>query len=329
MLFAATLAFAVTPIVIAHRGASALRPEHTLEAYRVAIEAGADYIEPDLVITKDGILVVRHENEISGTTDVADHPEFAARKTTKTIDGEKMTGWFTEDFTLAELKTLRAKERLPQLRTGNVAYDRKFDIPTFSQVVELAKSQKRRVGVCPETKHPSYFRSIGLPLEPPLIDVLKRYDWAGRSAPVMIQSFEVGNLWALDRQIDVPLIQLMNNTGKPYDFQAIEDERTYLDLAKPEGLKFIKTYADAIGVNKDLLIPRDAQGNLGSPNSVVTDAHRAGLKVYAWTFRDEDFFLPKDLKGKPQEELTRFLALGLDGVFADNPATALAVRKPQ
>jgi glycerophosphoryl diester phosphodiesterase len=324
MIWAAAIVLA-NPIVIGHRGASAIRPEHTIEAYKAAIEAGADYIEPDLVITKDGILVARHENEISGTTNVGDRPEFAGRKKTKTIDGQEVTGWFTEDFTLAELKTLRAKERLPQLRPGNTEYDGRFEIPTFSEVVALAKAQKRTVGVYPETKHPSYFRSIGLPLEPPLIDVLKRYGWDKKNSPVFIQSFEVGNLWALNRQIDVPLIQLVDSTGKPADLALIEDERTYRDLLTSDGLRTIAGYADGIGVNKDLIIPRNADGTLGKPTTLVADAHRLKLKVHAWTFRDEDYFLPTNLKGQPQEELSAFLATGLDGVFMDNPATGVSL----
>ncbi|MGV3616194.1 MAG: glycerophosphodiester phosphodiesterase [Fimbriimonas sp.] len=328
MLLVAALAFAAQPLIIAHRGASALRPEHTLEAYRLAIEAGADYIETDLVITKDGILLARNENELSATTNVADIAPYASRRTTKTIDGGKVTGWFTEDFTLSEIKLLRAKERLPELRPGNKEYDGKFDIPTFSQVVELAKNAKRKVGVYAETKHPAYFKSIGLPLEPALFDVLKRHGWSDRNSRVFIQSFEPGSLWALNRQIDVPLVQLLAAEGRPYDLQAIEDERTYADLAKPEGLRFIKTYADVIGVEKGLLIPRDGAGNLGTPTTLVTDARKIGLKVHAWTFRDEDAFLPKDLQGKPQEEMKRYLDLGLDGIFTDNPATVARPSRP-
>lgn len=326
MVFVAAVVFAATPLVIAHRGASALRPEHTIEAYRVAIEAGADFIEPDLVLTKDGILIARHENELSTSTNVSELEHFASRKTTKTIDGKTVTGWFSEDFTLIEIKTLRAKERLPEVRPANKAYDGKFAIPTFSEIAELAKKSKRRVGICPEIKHPSYFRSIGLNFDPPLLEVLKRYDWNNRQAPVAIQCFEPGYLWALNRQLDVPLIQLVEAAGQPYDFKAIEDTRTYADLMKPEGLKFIRGYADAIGVEKSLLIPRDASGNLGQPTTLVADAHKAGLKVYAWTFREENFFLPKDLQDKPQEELKRFLGLGVDGVFADNPESAIRAR---
>ncbi|RYD42197.1 MAG: glycerophosphodiester phosphodiesterase, partial [Sphingomonadales bacterium] len=207
------------PIVIAHRGASGERPEHTLASYKLAIELGADYIEPDLVLTKDGVLVARHENEISETTDVAAHPEFAGRKATKTIDGLEVTGWFTEDFTLAELKTLRARERLPKLRSTE--YDGQFEIPTFEEILtflaEANKGRKIPVGVYPETKHPSYFTSIGLPHEAPLLAMLDRFGYRGRTAPVFIQSFEVGNLMDLRAKSDLPLIQLMDAEGAPAD----------------------------------------------------------------------------------------------------------------
>jgi glycerophosphoryl diester phosphodiesterase len=326
MFLVAAFVLNATPLVIAHRGASALRPEHTIEAYKVAIEAGADFIEPDLVITKDGILIARHENELSTSTNVSELEHFAGRKATKTIDGKTVTGWFSEDFTLAEIKTLRAKERLPEVRPANKEYDGKFAIPTFSEVAALAKASKRRVGIYPEIKHPSYFRSIGLNFDPPLLEVLKRYNWTDRYAPVFIQCFEPGYLWALNRQVDVPLVFLVEAAGQPYDFTAIEDTRTYADLMKPDGLKFIKGFADAIGVEKALLIPRDASGNLGQPTSLLADAHKIGLKVHAWTFRDENLFLPKELQDKPQEELKRFYALGVDGVFADNPASAIAAR---
>lgn len=327
MLSTLTLLVLGTPLIIAHRGASAYRPEHTIEAYQLAIDQGADFIEPDLCITKDGILVARHENEISGTTDVAAHPEFAGRKTTKEIDGEKRTGWFTEDFTLAELKTLRAKEPFPELRPGNAQYNGKFAIPTFSEVVSLAKRQKRKVGVYAETKHPSYFRDLGLPLEPALIDVLKRYGWAGKDAPVYIQSFET-NLWELNRQIDVPLIQLADSTGRPYNFVRYEDDRTYADLLKPEGLAFIKTYADGIGVAKGLVLPTSPDGTLGTPTSLAADAHKLGLKVHVWTLRPENYFLPKSLAGNPGAEVRRFVEAGVDGIFTDAPDVVLTALRP-
>ncbi len=219
------------PIVIGHRGASGYRPEHTLASYSLAIDLGADFIEPDLVSTKDHVLVARHENDITGTTDVASHPEFASRMTTKVIDGVSHTGWFTEDFTLAELRTLRAKERLPELRPTNTAFDGLYQIPTFQEVVDLAK--RRHVGVYPETKHPTYFDSIGLSLEEPLLATLQANGYHGRHAPVFIQSFEVGNLKELREKTDLPLVQLIDETGKPYDFVVSGDPRTYKDLTTP------------------------------------------------------------------------------------------------
>jgi glycerophosphoryl diester phosphodiesterase len=334
---------AQTPIVIAHRGASGYRPEHTLEAYRLAIELGADFIEPDLVSTRDGVLVARHENEIGGTTDVAEHPEFAARRATKTIDGQPVTGWFTEDFTLAELRTLRARERLPQLRPASAAYDGRFQIPTFDEVIALAREEAaargRTIGIYPETKHPSYFDSIGLPLEPPLLDALREAGWTDAEAPVFIQSFETENLRMLPGRTGVRLVQLMEDHEAPYDLVRRGDPRTYADLGTPAGLAEIATYADAIGPNKALVIPRGADGRLGAPSSLVADAHAAGLQVHAWTFRAENYFLPAGLQaGDPADpafpgrhgdlraEVSAFLAAGVDGVFADYPDVALHAR---
>ncbi|OKI71108.1 glycerophosphodiester phosphodiesterase [Micromonospora sp. CB01531] len=326
------------PIVIAHRGASGYRPEHTLEAYRLAVRMGADYIEPDLVSTKDGVLVARHENEISGTTDVAAHPEFAARKATKTIDGVQVTGWFTEDFTLAELKTLRAKERLPQVRVANTAFDGKFEVPTFQEVIDLAqaesKARGRTIGVYPETKHPSYFTSIGLPLEEPLVAVLEANKLTHRNDPVFIQSFETANLRKLDRMIDVRLVQLMDAAGRPYDFTAAGDPRSYADLASASGLAWVARYADGVGLHKNLIVPRDAAGKLLAPTTVIRDAHRVKLLVHAWTFRAENQFLPVDYRigtdpnarGDITSEYELFFGLGLDGAFADQPDTAVAAR---
>jgi glycerophosphoryl diester phosphodiesterase len=325
------------PIVIGHRGASGYRPEHTLAAYTLAIDMGADYIEPDLVSTKDHVLVARHENDITATTDVAAHPEFAARRTTKTIDGLSITGWFTEDFTLAELKTLRAKERLPDVRPANTAFDGLYQVPTFQEVIDLAK--QRHVGIYPETKHPTYFRSIGLPLEEPLLATLNVNGYHGPNAPVFIQSFEVGNLKELNRKTRLPLVQLLDATGRPYDFVVSGDPRTYADLATPAGLAEIATYAEGIGPNKNLIVPRDAQNRLTSPTMLVRDAHRAGLVVHPWTFRRENTFLPEDFRqGNPASpfylqatgdfpaELRLFYKLGVDGLFSDNPDIAVAVR---
>lgn len=323
------------PIIIAHRGASGERPEHTIASYTLAIAQGADYIEPDLVLTKDGVLVARHENEISETTDVADRPEFADRRATKTIDGEKMTGWFTEDFTLAELKTLRAKERLPLLRKANAGYDGRFDIPTFEEILLLAKAQEktagRRIGVYPETKHPGYFAAIGLPHAVPLLALLEKHGYTRRDDPLFIQSFEVGNLKALRGKTQVRLIQLMAKKGGPAD----DPMASYAAMATPEGLKAIAEYADGIGVEKAMVIPRTLIGNLGAPTTLVADAHAAGLAVHIWTFRRENYFLPLGHRrgldpaghGDLVAEIQAFLAAGIDGFFSDNVAEAAAATR--
>jgi glycerophosphoryl diester phosphodiesterase len=331
------------PIVIAHRGASGYRPEHTLAAYWLAIQLGADFIEPDLVSTKDGVLVARHENEIGSTTDVANHPEFAERHATKHVDGRSISGFFSEDFTLAELKTLRAKERLPALRPGNTAYDGRYTVPTLEEVIALAKLgsrlQRRVIGIYPETKHPSYFTSIGLSLEEPLLRTLQRHGYRGPQAPVFIQSFEVSNLQRLRQLTRLPLIQLIDAGGRPYDFTAAADSRSYADLTTPAGLAEIARYAAGLGVHKNLIIPRDASGRLIAPTGLIHDAHAAGLLVHAWTFRRENDFLPSDFRsGDPRQpnhaaaagdlraECTRFLAQGLDGLFCDYPDLARAAR---
>ena len=326
-------------LVIAHRGACGYRPEHTLASYRLAIRMGADYIEPDLVPTRDGVLVARHENEISGTTDVADHPEFAGRRTTRTIDGKRVTGWFTEDFTLAELRTLRAKERLPQQRQRNTLYDGRWPVPTFDEILDLAAEESARrgelVGVYPETKHPSYFESVGLALEEPLADALRRHGLDRPNAQVFVQSFETANLRRLDAMVRVPLVQLVAASGAPHDLVAAGDTRTYADLVTPAGLREISTYAEAIGPDKDLVVPRDADGRLGGPTSLVGDAHSAGLVVHAYTFRDENHFLPRccrtdsdaGAKGDAFGEYRAFLDAGVDGVFSDHPDTALVARE--
>ncbi|WP_343627488.1 glycerophosphodiester phosphodiesterase [Roseateles sp.] len=350
------------PLLIAHRGASGYVPEHTLAAYWLAIEQGADYVEPDLVLTKDGVLVARHENAIAilnpdgsvreATTDVAERPEFASRKATKSIDGVAITGWFTEDFTLAELKTLRARERIPQIRAGNTRFNDMFQIPTFEEVLQLVQqaNERRReaardgrgdgkgdrhahghgpdrvrpIGVYPETKHPSYFAGIGKPLEEPLVRLLDRYGYRGADAPVFIQSFEVGNLRKLKRMTRVPLVQLLNGSGQPYDFTLSGDRRSYADLAKPAGLAEISSYAQGIGANTSLMIPL-VGGRLGTPTSLVKDAHAAGLVVHGWTFRAENVFLPDDFDssadptaiGNLSGQIEVFLKLGMDGLFSD------------
>ncbi|KJK42074.1 glycerophosphodiester phosphodiesterase [Lentzea aerocolonigenes] len=326
------------PIVIGHRGASAYRPEHTLASYELAARMGADFIEPDLVSTKDGKLVARHENEIGGTTDVSTKPQFNDRQKTKVIDGTPITGWFTEDFTLAELKTLRAKERIPAIRPRNTLYDGRFEIPTFQEVIDLSKRLSRElhreIGIYPETKHPTYFQSIGLALEPKLVDALNHNGLNRRNAKVYVQSFEVANLKQLNKSLRVPLVQLVNGSGAPYDFIVAGDKRTYADLVTPAGLRDVRSYADGVGVTKDLIIPRDAAGYLKQPTSLVKDAHKVGLIVHSWTFRNENSFLPADFRssadpaayGRAFEEYDLFYKTGLDGVFADNPDTAIEAK---
>ncbi len=320
-----------TPALIAHRGASGYRPEHTLAAYRLAIAQGADYIEPDVVATADGQLVARHENEIGGTTDVSLHPEFAGRRTTKVIDGRAVTGWFTEDFTLAELRTLRAKERLPGVRGANTGFDGLYPIPTLDEVVDLARRSRtadgRRIGVYPETKHPTYFARLGLGLEDRLVDVLEAYGYADADDPVAIQSFETLNLQRLSRRTDVALVQLIACSGAPYDLRCSGDPRSYADLLSARGLAEISGYADAVGLCKDVMIPRDAYNRLGAPTRVIRDAHRAGLGVTGWTFRLENQFLPADYRlgadpaapGDLRREIETYLEAGMDAFFTDHP----------
>ena len=328
----------VAPLVIGHRGAAGYRPEHTLASYSLAIDLGADFIEPDLVSTKDGQLVARHENEIKTTTDVASRPEFADRKTTKTIDGTALTGWFTEDFTLAELRTLRAIERIPEVRQENTLYDGRYQVPTLQEVIDLARSASKRtgrtIGIYPETKHPTYFDSIGLSLEEPLVATLERNGYRGEKDPVFVQSFEVANLQELSRMTKVRLVQLFGGSGQPFDFTVKGDPRTYDDLQTPAGLRAIAQYADGIGPDKNRVIPRTTSGTLAAPSALVGDAHREGLLVHPYTFRNESVFLPTDLRrgnkttdyGDAFAEYEAFFEAGVDGLFADNSDTARLAR---
>ncbi len=322
------------PIIIAHRGASGERPEHTLAAYQLAIDQGADYIEPDLVLTKDGVLVARHENEISETTNVADFADFADRKTSKIIDGVRFTGWFTEDFTLDELKRLTGRERLPQLRTANTAYDGQFAVPTFAEILALVRANEARlgrtIGVYPETKHPSYFNVIGLPHLPPLLAVLAEHGY-GRALDeaLYVQSFEVGNLQAMAAMgLPIKRIQLVADDGGPIDRPGTR----YADMITPDGLAGVARYAHGIGPAKALVIPRDGEGRLLAPTALVTNAHAAGLKVHIWTMRRENFFLPSEYRssadprapGDLTAEVRAFIAAGVDGLFSDNVPEAVA-----
>jgi glycerophosphoryl diester phosphodiesterase len=325
------------PFVIAHRGASGYVPEHTLPGYFIAITQGADYVEPDLVITRDGALVARHENEISGTTDVASRAEFAARKATKNIDGKDVTGWFTEDFTLAELKTLRARERLPEVRKGNTRYDGAFEIPTFEEVLMLVAAADRqraesaraaglpppaRIGIYPETKHPSYFEQLDLHFDEPMLAALARHGYSRRGDPICLQSFEVRNLKRLRSKTDLTLVQLVEPTGQPFDFTLAGDTRSYLDLMSDAGLKEIAGYADAIGPHKWMVV-QFTQGQ-GRDTGLAQRALAAGLGIHVWTLRAENEFLPP---GVPlQTEIQALLDAGITGFFSDHPDLAVNAR---
>jgi glycerophosphoryl diester phosphodiesterase len=329
------------PVVIGHRGACGYVPEHTLTSYFIAMQDGVDFVEPDLVMTKDGVLVARHENEISGTTDVARRPEFAQRRATKTIDGIAYTGWFTEDFTLSELKTLRARERIPEVRPANTRFDGQFQVPTLDEIcalvagvqqqremtaMQLGLPPPKQIGVYPETKHPTYFQGLGLPMEELLVDTLHRHGYEGPDGLAVIQCFEVANLREMRQRTELPIVQLMEEEGAPYDFIAGGDRRTYRDMIQPEGLAEIATYATAIGPHKWQLIPLGDDERLAAPTPLVRNAHAAGLRVHAYTFRAENQYLPKDLRsssdpnalGDLQRELQVYLQAGLDGFFTDH-----------
>jgi len=328
----------VKPLIIAHRGVPGLRLEHTRPSYLLAIEQGADYIEPDVVSTKDGVLVVRHENEISGTTDVAEHPEFADRQASKVVDGVEHTGWFTEDFTLDEIKTLRAKERIPDLRPGNVALNGVEEVLTFDEVLDIAAagraSRPHPVGVYVETKHPSYFESLGISLNDLLIETLERRELNSPEAKIIIQSFESANLQDLRPRTPAFIVQLISPRGAPADFDIAGDSRTYADLCTPAGLEFVATYADAIGPGKVLVIDPGVDGVLGGPTPLVSRAHAAGLDVHIWTLRNENTFLPEQLRhgtdkfahGDAVGEYLAFFDAGVDGVFSDFTETAVSAR---
>jgi glycerophosphoryl diester phosphodiesterase len=349
------------PLVIGHRGASGYLPEHTLEAYKLAIEQGADFIEPDLVMTKDGHLIARHEPMLGATTNVAEKPEFASRKRKMLVDGIETDDWFAGDFTIAEIRQLRARQQMKERDQSN---NDKFLVPTLQEVIDLAKAESTRlgrtIGVYPETKHPTFHNAVGLPLEPSLVGVLNANGWTTKQAPVIIQSFEVSNLKFLRRLTNVRLVQLVDAddvdangrivlkapSERPYDFVVTGDRRTFADLVTKEGLREIKTYADGVGPWKPYLIPSrqtlgadgkptDLNGDgriderdrvLLPPTSVVADAHAAGLFVHTWTFRNEGRRLASDFKGDAAAEYRAFYNLGVDGLFSDFPDTAFKAR---
>lgn len=348
-------------LVIGHRGASGYLPEHTIESYKLAIAQGVDFIEPDVVTTKDGVLIARHEPMLSGTTDVSERPEFAARKTTRKVDGIDTTDWFAGDFTLAEIKTLRAKQAFAD---RDQSHNGKYAIPTLQEVIDLAKAESARtgrtIGIMPETKHPLYHSAIGLPLEDRLLDVLKAAGWTEKNAPVVIQSFETGNLKYLRGKTNLRLIQLVDGDGvdkdgkvtlaapfdRPYDLAVLGDTRTFQDMLSPEGLKEIKSYADAVGPWKPYILsgkqvigedgkPKDLNGDgviderdrvLMAPTDVVGNAHAIGLPVITWTFRSEPKRLASDFRNDPAAEYKAFFDLGVDGLFSDFPDAAVKAR---
>ncbi|MEV5980498.1 glycerophosphodiester phosphodiesterase [Streptomyces sp. NPDC052114] len=324
------------PTVVAHRGTSGYRPEHTLGSYQLALDMGAHVIEQDVVPTKDGHLVCRHENDITATTDVSAHPEFASRKTTKSVDGTSLTGWFTEDFTLAELKTLRAKERIPGTRQRNTLYDGRWDVPTLEEVLRWAEKEGRRRGkpvwLHIETKHPTYFRKLGLGLEEPLAKLLRRYGRHKKNAANFLQSFEPSSIQRLAKLVSAPRVVLLSTANsRPWDFVEAGDPRTVADLIKPEGLRWMAGFAQGIGPTLDLVIPRKADGSLGTPTTLVKDAHAAGLILHPYTMRNENTFLPANFRkgtdpnayGDAFGAFKAYFETGIDGIFSDNCDTAL------
>ena len=328
------------PTIIGHRGTAGYRPEHTFGSYDLALDMGADIVEAgDLCPTKDGHLVCRHEPEIGGTTDVADPPEFAGRKTTKTIDGQKIEGWFTEDFTLAELKTLRAIERIPANRPHNTLYNGRWEIPTFEEVLRWQDEQTRRRGkqvwIYPETKHPTYFRKLGLGLEERVAKLLHKHGKDRRNSPVILQSFEPTSIQRLNKLVDNPLVVLLSGaTTRPWDFVESGDPRTVADLITPKGLREIAGYAQGIGPTLDLVITKKADGSLDKETTLVSDAHKVGLILHPYTMRNENPFLPAEYRrgtdadgyGDAFGAFKRYFATGIDGVFTDNADPGLLAR---
>ena len=333
-----TLGFAemavARPLVIGHRGASGYLPEHTLEAYALAIEQGADFIEPDLVPTKDGHLIARHENDISDTTDVRHHPEFGARKTRKVIDGRTVEGWFSEDFTLAEIKTLKACGR----NRASRAYDGKYPVATLQEILNALPRWEarhgRRIGLYPETKHPSYFRKLGLGLEEPLVKALHGAGYREADDPVFIQSFEVSNLKKLKTMTELPLAQLVDSEGAPQDWVESGSSRSYKDMLTAEGVREVATYATVIAPYKGLVVARREDGSWAPESGLLDLAHQAGLQVHSWTFRAENAMLPPALRkgndpdadGDLTSEVRHFFEAGLDGVFSNHPDQAVRAR---
>ncbi len=349
------------PLVIGHRGASGYLPEHTLESYALAIELGADFIEPDLVATKDGVLIARHEPNITATTNVSALPQFADRRKTRLVDGVSETGWFATDFTWAEMQQIRAVQAFAERDQG---FNGLYRIPSFDEVIALAKRKSaeegRTIGVYPETKHPTFHQQLGLALEDRLLQVLQRHGWNHRSAPVFIQSFEQANLKYLRGKTSVRLVQLVDADDvapdgtityaapfdRPYDWAVAGRAGTFGDLVTPAGLAEVRTYADGVGPWKPYLISaacinvvagrcadangdglvNDADRRLLPPTAVIANAHAQGLFVHTWTFRSEQRRLASDYRGMPANEYLAFYEAGVDGLFSDFPDTAVAAR---
>ncbi|MEO5734974.1 MAG: glycerophosphodiester phosphodiesterase family protein [Rubrivivax sp.] len=357
------------PFVIAHRGASGYRPEHTLAAYDLAISQGANFIEPDLVMTRDGELLARHEpmlarvdlnadgtikyvngapviNRTDTSTNVWQLPQYAGRLTVKTLDGQKVGGWFVDDFTAAEVRQdVRAQERLRDLRTGNNAYNDQYTIPTLQEVIALAQQRStelgRPIGIYPETKHPTYFKAHAeanglVRMEDKLVQTLHAAYGNAASAPVYIQSFEVSNIQYVAGLTHIRIVQLLNGSGRPFDFTLNGDPRTYADLASAAGLDFVRGYAQGVGANTNLMI-RLVNGRLGASTTLVADAHERGLEVHGWTFRAENIFLPNEFDigtdpaayGNLAGQIQAFTALGMDGFFTDQPDLGVAAIVPE
>jgi glycerophosphoryl diester phosphodiesterase len=349
-------------LVVGHRGASGYLPEHTIEAYRLAIAQGADFIEPDLVSTRDGVLIARHEPMLSGTTDVAERPEFASRKRTRLVDGVETSDWFACDFTVAEIRQLRARQAMAE---RDLSHNGKYQIPTLDDVIELAKAESARVGraigVYPETKHPLFHAAVGLALEDRLVETLHKAGWSEKSSPAIIQSFETANLKYLRTRTRLRLVQLVDADDvdkdgnivlappldRPYDFVVSGDKRTFKDLVSEEDLAEIKTYADGVAPWKPYILPSrqidrnndgkpddlNADGRVDerdrivmTPTDVVRNAHALGLFVHTWTFRSEPRRLASDFKGDPAAEYKAFYGLGIDGLFSDFPDAAVKAR---
>ncbi|MGL5826722.1 MAG: glycerophosphodiester phosphodiesterase family protein [Nocardioides sp.] len=334
------------PLVLAHRGASGYRPEHTVAAYELSVAMGADYFEPDLVMTRDGVLVDRHEPEIGSTTDVARRPEFADRRTTKLLDGTKVTGWWVEDFTIEEFKTLRAIERLPAVRPANTTYDGHYEVPTFTELLELrerwSEQYGRVIGIIPEIKHSTYLRGLGFDPEAATVRAIEHAGLNRAEAPLWIQSFEVSTLLALRTRYGYRAKQLLlaEDGSAPYDLVAAGDPRSYADLCTAEGLGELAARIDGIGPEKVMVIPRRSDNTLAEPTNLVADAHRAGLLVLPWTFRAENHFLPNDMRvrdahgvlsssalGRADEEALAYFDAGIDGMFCDNTDVYVEARR--